>query len=52
MKDAEDEFSDDIIDTLNIVGKCRGRKSQNYQDAMKLLNARVTNLESNLHIEI
>ncbi len=52
VKDAEDEFSDDIIDTLNIVGKCRGRKSQNYQDAMKLLNARVTNLESNLHIEI
>ena len=52
VKDAEEEFSDDIIDTLNIVGKCRGRKSQNYQDAMKLLNARVTNLESNLHIEI
>ena len=26
--------------------------SQNYQDAMKLLNARINNLESNLHIEI
>ena len=52
VKNAEDEFSEDIIDTLNIVGKCKGKKSQNYQDAMKLLNARVTNLESNLHIEI
>ncbi len=52
VKEAEEEFPDDIIDTLNIVGKCRGKKSQNYQDAMKLLNARVTNLESNLHIEI
>ncbi len=52
VKDAEEEFSEDIIETLNIVGKCKGKKSQNYQDAMKLLNARVTNLESNLHIEI
>ena len=52
VKNVEDEFSEDIIDTLNIVGKCKGKKSQNYQDAMKLLNARVTNLESNLHIEI
>ena len=52
VKEAEEDFPEDIIDTLNIVGKCKGKKSQNYQDAMKLLNARVTNLESNLHIEI
>ena len=52
VKNAEDDFSEDIIDTLNIVGKSKGKKSQNYLDAMKLLNARVTNLESNLHIEI
>ncbi len=52
VKNAEDEFPEDIIDTLNIVGKSKGKKSQNYLDAMKLLNARVTNLESNLHIEI
>ncbi len=52
VKEAENEFPEDIIETLSIVGKSRGKKSQNYQDAMKLLNARVTNLESNLHIEI
>ena len=52
VKNAESSFSEDIIDTLNIVGKCKGKKSQNYIDAMKLLNARVNNLESNLHIEI
>lgn len=52
VKEAENEFSEDIIETLNIVGKSKGKKSQNYQDAMKLLNARVSNLESNLHIEI
>ena len=52
VKKAEEDFSEDIIETLNIVGKSKSTKSQNYQDAMKLLNARVNNLESNLHIEI
>ena len=52
IKEAEGQFAEDIIDTLNIVGKCKGKTSQNYLDAMKLLKARVNNLESNLHIEI
>ena len=47
-----EDFSEDIIEPLNIIGKAKGTTSQNYQDAMKLLNARVNNLESNLHIEI
>ena len=45
-------FSEDVIDTLKLVGKDKSRKSQNYKDAIKLLNARVSNLETNLHIEI
>lgn len=52
VKNAEENFSEDIIDTLNIVGKAKSTKSQNYQDAIKLLNARINNLEANLHIEI
>ncbi len=52
LKNAEKDFNEDIIDTLNILGKCKTKTSQNYTDAMKLLNARVNNLESNLHIEI
>ncbi len=52
VKKAETDFSEDIIETLTIVGKAKSDKTQNYQDAMKLLNARVNNLESNLHIEI
>ena len=35
-----------------VLGKTKTETSQNYQDAMKLLHARVNNLESNLHIEI
>ncbi len=52
VKKAEKTFNEDIIETLTTLGKCKTDRSQNYQDAMKLLNARVNNLESNLHIEI
>ena len=52
VEEVEGQFSDEVIDTLKLVGKDKSRKSQNYQDALKLLNARINNLETNLHIEI
>ena len=52
IKEAEKDFSEDIIETLTIIGKSKTQTSQNYQDAMKLVHARINNLESNLHIEI
>ena len=47
IKEAEGSFSDDVIDTLKLIGKDKNKQSQNYQDALKLLNARVNNLETN-----
>ena len=52
VKEAEGQFGEDIIDTLGIIGRSKSTTSQNYQDAVKLINARIVNLESNLHIEI
>lgn len=52
IKQMSPEFSEDIVDTLGVLGRAKSDKSQNYQDALKLINARVANLESNLHIEI
>lgn len=52
IKEAEGKFGEDITDTLAIIGRSKSEKSQNYQDAIKLINARASNLESNLHIEI
>ena len=52
IQEAEETFGEDIVETLTIFGKSKDNTSENYQDAMKLLNARVNNLESNLHIEI
>ncbi len=52
IKDISSDFSEDIIDTLGLIGRSKSDKSQNYQSAVKLINARIVNLESNLHIEI
>ena len=52
VRNISNDFSEDIIDTLNLIGRTKSAKSQNYQDAVKLINARMVNLESNLHIEI
>lgn len=52
FKEDSKNLPEDIVETLEIIGKARTKTSQNYQDAVKLVNARIVNLESNLHIEI
>ena len=52
VEEARKTFSEDIGDTLSTLGRTKTKTSQNYKDCMKLLNARINNLESNLHIEI
>jgi hypothetical protein len=52
LKEREEDFQEDIVEALNIIGKAKSTKSQTYQDALKLVKARINNLESNLHIEI
>ena len=52
VKAAEGTFQEDIIETLGIIGRCKGKTSENYNDAFKLIKARISNLETNLHIEI
>ncbi len=52
IKEISNDFSEDIIETLGVIGRAKSSTSQNYQDALKLINARIGNLETNLHIEI
>ena len=52
VKNASESFNEDIIEALGIIGRSKNDTSQNYQDALKLVKARINNLESNLHIEI
>ncbi len=52
VKNASKMFQEDIIDALGVVGRAKTDTSTNYKDAVKLVQARITNLEANLHIEI
>ena len=52
LKNDTDNISEDIVEALSIIGRNRAKTSQNYEDAVKLVNARISNLETNLHIEI
>ena len=52
VKDISESVSEDIVEALNIIGKTKNKIPDNYEDAQKLINARINNLETNLHIEI
>ena len=52
VQSIEKEFSAEVIEALNVIGRAKGDTSENYQESLKLVNARIANLESNLHIEI
>ncbi|MCI8700385.1 MAG: hypothetical protein HFJ47_03470 [Clostridia bacterium] len=52
VKSISQEISEDIVEALNVIGRARKKDVQNYQDAEKLIMARINNLEANLHIEI
>ena len=52
VKDISGLVSEDIVEALIIIGKTKNKIPENYEDAVKLVNARINNLETNLHIEI
>lgn len=52
VKQISNVMSEDVVQALIIIGKCKTKRPANYEDAIKLVKARISNLESNLHIEI
>ena len=52
VKNASKVFPEDMIEALGIIGRAKTDTSDNYKDAVKLVEARISNLEANLHIEI
>lgn len=52
VQEATAEYSEEIIDTLGSIGRAKTNTSLNYLEALKLVNAKIANLESNFHIEI
>ena len=52
VKQISNVVSEDVVEALIIIGKCKTKRPANYEDALKLVRARISNLEGNLHIEI
>ncbi|MBR2787178.1 MAG: hypothetical protein IKD76_06825 [Clostridia bacterium] len=47
-----EDYSEEVIDTLGQMGRAKNNKTPNYLEALKLINTKIGNLESNFHIEI
>ena len=52
VKKLEAKYPADVADALTIIGKAKDKASEEYNGAVKLIDAKINNLESNLHIEI
>lgn len=52
IKKSEKQFGEDIVSALKLIGKAKDKETDEYKAAVKLVKARINNLETNLHIEI
>ena len=52
IKEIEEDFSEDITNVLKIINAAENKEEEEYINSVKLINARINNLEGNLHIEI
>ena len=52
VKKIETKYPQDVAEALTIIGKSKDKTSEEYVSAVKLIEAKINNLESNLHIEI
>ena len=52
VKKLEAKYPADVAEALTIIGKAKDKASEEYNGAVKLIDAKINNLESNLHIEI
>ena len=52
IKKLQTKYSSDVVEALTIIGNSKDNTSEEYEDACKLIDAKINNLESNLHIEI
>lgn len=52
VQKSEGQFGEDIIGALKIIGTSVDKDTDEYNAAVRLIKARINNLETNLHIEI
>lgn len=52
LKKLETKYPEDVVNALNIISKSKDAESEEYIEANKVIDAKINNLEGNLHIEI
>lgn len=52
VKKLETKYPADVAEALTLIGKSKDKTTEEYDNAVKLIDTKVNNLESNLHIEI
>ena len=52
VKKLESKYPTEVAEALTVIGKAKDKTSEEYNGAVKLIDAKINNLESNLHIEI
>lgn len=52
VKKLETKYPADVAEALTLIGKNKDKTTEEYANAVKLIDTKINNLESNLHIEI
>jgi len=52
VQDISGKVPQDIADALGVMGRAKSKKTQTYLDSLNLVNTKISNLESNLYIEV
>lgn len=52
VQDLAGKIPDEIVDTLGSLGRAKSKKTQAYLDGLNDVNTKISNLESNLYIEV
>ena len=52
VQELSGRLPDDVIDSLGVIGRAKSKKTQTYFDSLNIINTRISNLESNLYIEV
>ena len=52
VKEISQKITEDAFEALVVIGKSKKKVTESYESAVRLVKAKISNLESNLHIEI
>ncbi len=52
VKKLQNKYPADVVEALTVIGNTKDKEAEEYKNASKLLDTKVNNLESNLHVEI